>query len=43
MRSVVYGVAVNNLGGGDEYATVEDLNAVFAVHMLTAFQFLNGA
>lgn len=39
--SVVYGVAANNMGGADEYATVEDLLAVFAVHALSAFDFLS--
>ena len=40
--SVVYGVAPNRMGGADEYATVEDLKAVFAVHTLAAFDYLNG-
>lgn len=39
--SVVYGVAANNMGGADEYATVEDLHAVFAVHTLAAFDYLS--
>jgi succinyl-diaminopimelate desuccinylase len=39
--SVVYGVAANNMGGADEYATIEDLRAVFAVHVLTAFDYLS--
>ncbi len=39
--SVVYGVAANNMGGADEYATIEDLRAVFAVHTLTAFDYLS--
>ena len=30
--SVVYGVAPHRMGGADEYATVEDLGTVFAVH-----------
>ncbi|MCZ6895038.1 MAG: ArgE/DapE family deacylase [Gammaproteobacteria bacterium] len=41
--SVVYGVAANNMGGADEYATIEDLHAVFAVHTLTAFDYLSTA
>ena len=40
--SVVYGVAPNGMGGVDEYATVEDLNAVFAVHALAGFDYLKG-
>ncbi|MBC8452022.1 MAG: ArgE/DapE family deacylase [Rhodospirillaceae bacterium] len=39
--SVVYGVAANNMGGADEYATVEDLLNVFKVHTLSAFDFLS--
>ena len=39
--SVVYGVAANNMGGANEYATIEDLRAVFAVHTLTAFDYLS--
>ena len=41
--SVVYGVAANNMGGADEYATIEDLRAVLAVHALTAFDYLSAA
>ena len=41
--SVVYGVAANNMGGADEYVTIEDLRAVFAVHTLTAFDYLSAA
>lgn len=41
--SVVYGVAAHNMGGADEYATIEDLRAVFAVHALTAFDYLSAA
>ena len=40
--SVVYGVAANRMGGADEYATVEDLKAVFAVHAFAAFDYLHG-
>ena len=29
-------------GGADEYATVEDLKAVFAVHAFAAFDYLHG-
>ena len=38
--SVVYGVAPNGMGGVDEYATVEDLKAVFTVHTLVGFDHL---
>ena len=38
--SVVYGVAPNGMGGADEYATAEDLEAVFAVHTLAGFDYL---
>ena len=38
--SVVYGVTPNTMGAPDEYATVEDLKAVFAVHALAAFDYL---
>ena len=40
--SVVYGVAPHGMGGTDEYATVEDLKAVFAVHTLAAFEYVKG-
>ena len=40
--SVVYGVAPNGTGGADEYATVEDLKAVLAVHTLAGFDYLKG-
>ena len=39
--SVVYGVAANNMGGADEYAVIDDLRAIFAVHTLTAFDYLS--
>jgi len=39
--SVVYGVASNNMGGADEFASIDDLRAVFAVHTLTAFDYLS--
>ena len=38
--SVVYELAPNRMGGADEYATVEDLKAVFAVHALAGFDYL---
>ena len=38
--SVVYGVAPNGMGGADEYATLKDLNAVFAVHTSAGFEYL---
>ena len=40
--SVVYGVGAHHLGGADEHATVDDLNAVFAVHAFAAFDHLHG-
>ncbi|MYK61565.1 MAG: M20 family metallopeptidase, partial [Chloroflexi bacterium] len=42
MPSVVCGVVPNGMGGADEYATVEDLKAVFAVHTLAGFDYLKG-
>lgn len=38
--SVVYGPAPNNMGGADEYVVLEDLRAVFRVHVLAAAAFL---
>jgi len=38
--SVVYGPAPNNMGGADEHVLLEDLRAVFRVHVLTASEFL---
>lgn len=38
--SVVYGPAPNNMGGADEYVLLDDLRAVFRVHVLTASDFL---
>jgi acetylornithine deacetylase/succinyl-diaminopimelate desuccinylase-like protein len=38
--TVVYGLAPHNMGGPDEYVTLDDLYAVAAVHALTAFDFL---
>ena len=40
--SVVYGVTAHHMGGTDEYATVEDLKTVFAVHTFAAFDYLHG-
>lgn len=34
VSSVVYGVAPNGMGGADEYATVKDVKAVYAVHAM---------
>ena len=39
--SVVYGPAPHNMGGPDEYVTIDDLFAVFYVHAMTAFDFLS--
>ena len=39
--SVVYGCAPHNMGGPDEYATVDDLLTVFRVHALSAFDYLS--
>ena len=38
--AIVYGPAPHNMGGADEYATIEDIFAVFYVHALTAFDYL---
>lgn len=38
--AVVYGPAPNNMGGADEYVLIDDLNAVFRVHVLAAAQYL---
>ena len=38
--SVVYGPTPHNMGGADEYVTIEDLFAVFYVHAMTAFDYL---
>ncbi len=38
--SVVYGPAPNNMGGADEYVLLEDLRAVFAVHVRVAAEYL---
>jgi acetylornithine deacetylase/succinyl-diaminopimelate desuccinylase-like protein len=36
----VYGPTPHNMGGADEYVTIDDLLAVFYVHALTAFDYL---
>jgi acetylornithine deacetylase/succinyl-diaminopimelate desuccinylase-like protein len=41
--SVVYGPVPHGMGGPDEHVTIEDLNAVFYVHAMTAFDFLAGS
>lgn len=38
--SVVYGPVPHGMGGPDEHVTIEDLEAVFYVHAMTAFDFL---
>ncbi len=38
--SLVYGPTPHNMGGCNEYVTLEDLFAVFAVHAMTAFDYL---
>jgi len=40
ISSAVYGCTPNNMGGPNEFATLEDLYAIFRVHTLTAFDFL---
>lgn len=40
LPSAVFGCAPHNMGGPDEYVTLEDLRTVFQVHALTAFDFL---
>jgi acetylornithine deacetylase/succinyl-diaminopimelate desuccinylase-like protein len=39
--SLVYGPTPHNMGGPDEYVTIDDLFAVFYVHAMTAFDFLS--
>lgn len=39
--SAVYGCTPHNMGAPDEYVTVADLNTVFRVHTLTAFDYLS--
>jgi succinyl-diaminopimelate desuccinylase len=38
--SIVYGVAAHNMGGLDEFAIVADLEAVYRVIGLAAFDYL---
>ena len=38
--AVVYGPAPNNMGAADEYVLLDDLRAVFRVHVLAAAQYL---
>jgi succinyl-diaminopimelate desuccinylase len=39
--SLVYGPTPHNMGGPDEYVTIDDLFAVLYVHAMTAFDFLS--
>jgi succinyl-diaminopimelate desuccinylase len=39
--SLVYGPTPHNMGGADEYVTLDDLFAVFYVHAMTGFDFLS--
>ncbi|MFZ1097759.1 MAG: M20/M25/M40 family metallo-hydrolase [Xanthobacteraceae bacterium] len=41
--SAVYGCTPHNMGGPNEFVTLEDLQIVFRVHALTAFDFLQSA
>ncbi|MFN0305734.1 MAG: ArgE/DapE family deacylase [Burkholderiales bacterium] len=41
--SVVYGPAPNNMGGANEYVLLEDLRAVFAVHVKVAAEYLTAS
>lgn len=41
--TVVCGLTPHNMGGPDEYVTLDDLFAVARIHTLTAFDFLSGA
>ena len=41
--SIVYWVAPRRMGGADEYAKVDDLTTVFAVHALAGFEYLTGS
>ena len=40
IASAVYGCTPHNMGGPDEFVTIDDLRKVFYVHTLTAFDFL---
>ncbi|MGE0875566.1 MAG: M20/M25/M40 family metallo-hydrolase [Burkholderiales bacterium] len=39
--ALVYGPAPNNMGGADEYVLLEDLRAMFRVHVLAAADYLD--
>lgn len=39
--SLVYGPTPHNMGGSNEYVMLDDLFAVFAVHAMTAFDYLS--
>lgn len=41
MPTIVYGPAPHNMGGIDEYVMVEDIENVFHVHAMTAFDYLS--
>jgi succinyl-diaminopimelate desuccinylase len=38
--AIVYGPSPHNMGGADEYVTIDDLFAVFYVHAMTGFDYL---
>jgi acetylornithine deacetylase/succinyl-diaminopimelate desuccinylase-like protein len=40
--TVVYGLTPHNMGGADEWISIDELHAVAKVHTLTAFYFLRG-
>jgi acetylornithine deacetylase/succinyl-diaminopimelate desuccinylase-like protein len=40
--TVVYGLTPHNMGGADEWISIDELHAVAKVHTLTAFDFLTG-
>ena len=42
VATVVYGPTPFNMGGADEYALLEELQAVAAVHAMSAMKFLSG-
>ena len=41
MPTIVYGPAPHNMGGIDEYVMVEDIENVFHIHAMTAFDYLS--
>jgi succinyl-diaminopimelate desuccinylase len=41
ISTVVYGPTPFNMGGGDEYVLLDELQIIARVHALTAFEFLN--